>query len=83
MEVYYIIFSLNNLSLLLTHLLKIIIHATGLSKFLGKSRYPTVVYKAEDEEYFVEGGMGVTTVGQHKMKSLTPSLPTSPRLKRS
>ena len=27
-----------------------------------------MVYKAEDEDYFIGGGMGVTTVGQHKME---------------
>ena len=25
-------------------------------------------YKAEDEDYFIGGGMGVTTVGQHKLE---------------
>ena len=52
-----------------------ITHAAGLRKFLGKIRSPEVVYKAEDEDYFVGGGMGVTTVGQHKME-ISDSKPT-------
>ena len=53
-----------------------ITHAAGLSKFLGKIWSLVVVYKSEDEEYFVRGGMGVTTVGQHKME-IYDSKPTS------
>ena len=44
-----------------------ITHAAGLIKFLGKIQSPVVVYNAEDEDYFVRGGMGVTTMGQHNM----------------
>ena len=53
-----------------------ITHATGLRKFLGKIWSTAVVYKAEDEDYFIGGGMGVTTVGQHKMQ-ISDSKPTS------
>ena len=64
----YKLFFLNTLSPFLIHLLTMITHATGLSKFLGKIRSPAVVYNAEDKYYFVRGGMGVTTMGQHKME---------------
>ena len=53
-----------------------ITHAAGLSKFFGKIRSPEVVYKAEDEAYFIGGGMGITTVGQHKME-ISDSKPAS------
>ena len=35
-----------------------ITHAAVLSKFLGNIRYPEVVYKEEDEDYFIGGGNG-------------------------
>ena len=44
-----------------------ITHAAGLSKFLGKIRSPEVIYNADDEDYVIGVGVGVTTVGQHKM----------------
>ena len=72
----YKLFFLNTLSPLLIHLLTMITHPAGLSKFLGKIRSQEVVYKAEDEEYFLGGGMGVITVGQHKME-ISDSNPTS------
>ena len=53
-----------------------ITHAAGLRKFLGKVWSPAVVYKAEYEDYFIGGGMGVTTAGQHKME-ISDSKPTS------
>ena len=53
-----------------------ITHDTGLSKFLGNIWSPEVVYKAEDEDYFTGGGMGVTNVGQNKME-ISNSNPTS------
>ena len=58
----YKLFFLNTLSPLLIHLLKMLTHAAGLSKFLGNIRSPEVVYNAEDEDYFVGGGMGVITM---------------------
>ena len=69
-------FFLNTLSLLLIHLLTIITHATGLSKLLGNILSLEVVYNAQDEDYFVGEGMGVTTMGQHKMET-SDSKPTS------
>ena len=63
----YKFFFLNTLSPILIHLLTMITHAAGLREFLGKIRSPAVVYKAEDEEYFIGEGMGVTNVVQHKM----------------
>ena len=53
-----------------------ITHATGLSKFLGKIRSLAGLHKAEDEDYFIGGGIGVTTVGQHKME-ISDYKPTS------
>ena len=53
-----------------------ITHSAGLIKFLGNIWSPEVVYKAEDEDYFIRGGMGVTTVGQDKME-ISDSKPTS------
>ena len=53
-----------------------IIHTAGLSKFLGKIRSPEVVYKAEDEDYFIGGRTGVPNVGQHSMQ-FYDSKPTS------
>ena len=52
-----------------------ITHAKGLRKFLDNIRSLAVVYKAEDEDYIIRGGMGVTTVGQHKM-GISDSKPT-------
>ena len=72
----YKFFFINTLSLLLIHLLKMITHAAGLSKFLGKIRSPVVVYNTEDEDYLVRGGMGVTTMGQHNIE-ISDSKPTS------
>ena len=46
----YKIFFLKTLSPLLIHLLAMITHATGLSKFLGKIRYPEVLYNEEDKD---------------------------------
>ena len=63
----YKLFFLNTLSLILIHFLTMVTHATGLGKFLGKIRSQAVVYKAEDEDYFIGGGMGVITMGQQKM----------------
>ena len=57
---------LNNLSPLLIHLLTMITHAAGL-KLLGNIRFPKVVYNAEDEDRFLWGRIGVTTMGQHNM----------------
>ena len=62
----YNIFFTNTPSPLLIHLLKIITHAAGL-KFLGNIRFPKVVYNAEDEDRFLWGRIGVTTMGQHNM----------------
>ena len=45
-----------------------ITHAVGLSKFLGKVQSLEVDHNAEKEYYFIGGGMGVTSVGQHKTK---------------
>ena len=59
---------LNTLSLILIYLLTMVTHAAGLSKLLGNIRSPEVVHNAEDEDYFVGRGMGVTTMGQHKME---------------
>ena len=53
-----------------------ITHVAGLSKFLGKIWSPAVVYKAEDEYYFIRVGMGVTTMVQNKME-ISDSKPTS------
>ena len=53
-----------------------ITHAAGLIKFLGNILSPEVVYTAEDEDYFIRRGMGVTTVGHHKME-IYESKPTS------
>ena len=53
-----------------------IAHSAGLSKFLGNIWSPEVLYKAEDEDYFIGGGMGVTTVGQNKME-ISDYKPTS------
>ena len=53
-----------------------ITRAVRLRNLLGKIWYPAVVYKAEDEYYFIRGGMGVTTVGQHKIE-ISDSKPTS------
>ena len=64
----YKLFFLNTLSPLLINLLIMITHAAGLSKFLGKIRSPEGIYKAEDEYYFIRGGMGVTTVGHNHME---------------
>ena len=50
----------------------------GLIKFLGKIRSPEVVYKAKYEDYFIGGGMDVTTVGQHKMEIYDPKLNSKP-----
>ena len=55
------------LSYTFNHLLTMITHATVLSKLLGNIWSLSVVYKAEDEEYFIGEGMGVTNVVQHKM----------------
>ena len=71
-------FFLNTLSPLLTHLLTMITHAAGLSKFLGKIQYPAVIYKAEDEDYLIGGGMGVITVGQHNMEISDSKLTSKP-----
>ena len=46
----YKLFFLNTLSPILIHLLTMITHATGLSKFLGKIRSLVVVYNAEYED---------------------------------
>ena len=54
----YKLFFLNTLSPLLIHLIAMITHAAGLSKFFGKIRSPEVVYKAEDEAYFIGGRNG-------------------------
>ena len=54
----YKLFFINTLSTLLIHLLTMITHAAVLSKFLGNIRYPEVVYKEEDEDYFIGGGNG-------------------------
>ena len=45
-----------------------ITHAAALSNILGKIQSPALVYKAEDEYYFIRGGTGVIIVGQHKME---------------
>ena len=63
----YKFFFLNTLSLILIHLLITITNSAGLRKLLGKIRYPAEIYKAEDEYYFIGGGMSVTTAGQHRM----------------
>ena len=63
----YRFFFLNTLSPLLFHLLTMIPHAAGFIKFLGKILSTAVIYKAEDWNYFIKEGMGVTTVGQHNM----------------
>ena len=63
----YKLFFRSTLSLLLIHLIIMITHAAGLSKFLVNIRSTAEIYKAEDEYYFIRGGMGVTTVDQHKM----------------
>ena len=78
-DLLYKFFFLNILSPLLIHLLTMINHATGLSKLLGNIRSPAVVYKAENEDYFIGGGMGVTNVGQHNME-ISDSKPTSKTL---
>ena len=72
----YRFFFLNTLSPLLIHLLTMITHAAGLIKFLGKIWSAAEVYKAEDEDYFIGGGMGVTTMGKHKIE-ISDSKPTS------
>ena len=72
----YKLFFLNTLSPLLTHLLKMIPNTAGLSKFLGKIRSLSVVYNEEDKDYFFGGGMGVTTMDQHKLE-ISDSKPTS------
>ena len=53
-----------------------ITHATGLSKFLGKIRSSTVVYNAEEENYFSGRGMGVPNVLQQNME-IYDHMPTS------
>ena len=61
-----------------------ITHVAGLRKFLGKIRSPAVVYKAEDEYYFIREGMGVTIMVQNKMEisdSKTTSKPLSKKLR--
>ena len=75
---FYKLFLLNTLSPLLIHLLTMISHAAGLSKFLGNIRSPVVVYKAEDEDYFIGGGMGIITMGQHKMKISDSKITSNP-----
>ena len=42
-----------------------ITNAEELSKLLGKIRSLTVVYNAEEEDYFTGRGMGVTNVVQN------------------
>ena len=49
-----------------------ITHAVVLSQLLDKIWSPAVVYKAEDEEHFIGGVMGVTNVGQNKMEISDP-----------
>ena len=51
-------------------------HATVLSNLLGKIRYQSVVYNAKEQDYFTRGGMGDTTLVQHKME-VSDSKPTS------
>ena len=53
-----------------------ITHATVLSKFLDNIRSPSVVYNTEEEDYFTRGGMGTTTLVQHKTE-ISESKPTS------
>ena len=43
-------------------------HATGLSKFLGKIRSPAVVNNTEEQDQFTRGGIGATTLVQHRME---------------
>ena len=57
-------------------MLTIITNPAGLRKFFGKFWYSAVVYKVEDEYYFIGEGMGVITVGQHKIE-ISDSNPTS------
>ena len=45
-----------------------ITHAVGLSNFLVKIWSLAVVYNAEEEDYFIGVGMGVTNVVQHKIE---------------
>ena len=72
----YKFFVLKTLFTLLINFLTMITHATGLSKFLGNIWSSVVVYKAEYEDYFIGGGMGVTAVGKHKME-ISDSKPNS------
>ena len=72
----YRLFFLNTLSPLLIPLLIIITHAVGLRNCLGKIWSPEVIYNADDEDYVIGVGVGVTTVGQHKMEN-SDSKPTS------
>ena len=70
------LFFLNTLYPYLFYLLPMITHAAGLGKFLGKIRSPVVVYNLEEEYYIDGGGMGVTSLFQHKMEISNPK-PTS------
>ena len=72
----YNLFFINTLSPLLINLPTMITHAAGLRKSLGKIRSPAEVYKAEDEDYFIGGGGGITTVVQHKLE-ISDSKPIS------
>ena len=58
----------NTLYMISINLLTMINNAAALNKFLGKIQSSEVVYKAEDEDYFIGGGMGFKTVGKHKME---------------
>ena len=75
----YKLFFLNTLSSAFNSLANNDTPAAGLIKFLGNIWSPAVVYKAEYEDYFIGEGMGVTTVGQHKVE-ISDSKPTSKTL---
>ena len=66
----------NTLSLLSIKFPTMINNAPALNKFLGKIQSSAVVYKAEDEDYFIGGGMGFKTIVKHKME-ISDSKPTS------
>ena len=61
-----------------------ITHATVLRKFLGSIRSLLVVYNAEEQDYFIKGVMGSTTLVQPKMEvsdSNTTANPSSNKVR--
>ena len=69
---------------LLFYLLTMITHATVLRKFLGSIRSLLVVYNAEEQDYFIKGVMGSTTLVQPKMEvsdSNTTANPSSNKVR--